>query len=34
VYYSNIRSIVDTSRKRGLNEFESLTRMIEGYSVF
>jgi len=25
---------VDTSRKRGLNEFESLTRMIEGYSVF
>jgi hypothetical protein len=33
-YYSNIRSIVDTSRKRGLNEFESLTRMIEGYSVF
>ena len=34
VYYSNIRSIVDTSRKRGLNEFESLTRMIEGYSIF
>jgi len=34
VYYSNIRSIVDTSRKRGLNEFVSLTRMIEGYSVF
>jgi len=34
VYYSNIRSIIDTSRKRGLNEFESLTRMIEGYSVF
>ena len=34
VYYSNIRSIVDTSRKRGLNEFESLTRMIEGCSVF
>ena len=34
VYYSNIRSIVDTSRKRGLNEFKSLTRMIEGYSVF
>ena len=34
VYYSNIRSIVDTSRKHGLNEFESLTRMIEGYSVF
>ena len=34
VYYSNIRSIVDTSRKRGLNEFESLTRMIKGCSVF
>ena len=34
VYYSNIRSIVDTSHKRGLNEFESLTLMIEGYSVF
>jgi hypothetical protein len=34
VYYSNIRSIIDTSRKRGLNEFESLTRMIEGYSLF
>ena len=33
-YYSNIRSIVDTSRKRGFNEFESLTRMIEGYSLF
>ena len=33
-YYSNIRSIIDTSRKRGLNEFESLTRMIKGYSVF
>jgi len=34
IFYSNIRSIIDTSRKRGLNEFESLTRMVEGHSVF
>jgi len=34
IYYSNIKSIVETSRKRGLNESESLTRMIERYSVF
>lgn len=34
VCYSNLRSIIDTSRKRGLNEFESLVSMIEGNSVF
>ena len=34
VYYSNIRSIVDTSRKHGLNEFESLVKLIQGYSLF
>ncbi len=33
-YYANIRSIIDTSRKRGLNEFETLQNVIEGYSVF
>ena len=32
--YANIRSIIDTSRKRGLNEFESLCTMINGDSVF
>lgn len=32
--YANIRSIIDTSRKRGLNEFESLVKVIQGYSVF
>lgn len=34
VYYSNIRSIIDTSRKRKMNEFKSLVSMIEGNSVF
>ena len=33
-YYSNIRSIIDTSRKKGLNEFKSLVSMIEGNSIF
>ena len=32
--YASLRSIVDTSRKRGLNEFESLMGVIRGDSVF
>jgi len=32
--YANIRSIVDTSRKRGLNEFVVLQNIIEGNRVF
>ena len=32
--YANLRSIVDTSRKRGLNEFKALRDMIAGVSVF
>lgn len=32
--YASLRSIIDTSRKRGLNEFDSLTRIISGNSVF
>ena len=32
--YANLRSIVDTSRKRGLNEFESLSGIIQGHRVF
>jgi len=32
--YANIRSIIDTSRKRGLNEFESLVAVIQGNSLF
>ncbi|MEA1892351.1 MAG: IS66 family transposase [Campylobacterota bacterium] len=32
--YANIRSIVDTSRKRGLNEFESLVSVMQGNSLF
>ena len=32
--YANLRSIVDTSRKRGLNEFKALRDMIAGISVF
>jgi len=32
--YAALRSIIDTSRKRGLNEFESLRSVIEGNSVF
>jgi len=34
VDYANLRSIVDTSRKRGLNEFEALRDIISGVSVF
>ncbi len=32
--YANLRSIIDTSRKRGLNEFESLVSVIQGNSLF
>lgn len=32
--YANLRSIIDTSRKRGLNEFDSLMGVIRGDSVF
>ena len=32
--YANIRSIIDTSRKKGLNEFESLSTVIDGNSLF
>ena len=32
--YANIRSIIDTSRKRDLNEFESLQQVIMGNSIF
>lgn len=32
--YATLRSIIDTSRKRGLNEFESLVKVIQGDSVF
>jgi len=32
--YANLRSIVDTSRKRGLNEFESLVKIVKGEFVF
>ena len=32
--YANLRSIVDTSRKRGMNEFEALRNVIGGDSVF
>ena len=32
--YASLRSIVDTSRKRGLNEFDSLMGVIRGDSVF
>jgi len=32
--YATLRSIIDTSRKRSLNEFETLQRVIEGDSVF
>lgn len=34
IRYANLRSIVDTSRKRGLNEFEALRDVISGRSVF
>ncbi len=32
--YASLRSIIDTSRKRGLNEFDSLLGVISGGSVF
>lgn len=32
--YATLRSIIDTSRKRGLNEFESLSAIIRAESVF
>lgn len=32
--YANLRSIIDTSRKRGLNEFDSLMGVIRGNCVF
>jgi len=32
--YANLRSIVDTSRKRGMDEFEALRDMIEGKPLF
>jgi len=32
--YANLRSIVDTSRKRGMNEFDALRDMIAGKSLF
>ena len=32
--YASLRSIIDTSRKRGLNEFDSLVGVISGGSVF
>ena len=32
--YANLRSIVDTARKRGMNEFEALRNVIGGDSVF
>jgi transposase len=32
--YATLRSIIDTSRKRGLDEFESLVSIIQGNSLF
>ncbi|MCK5679092.1 MAG: transposase, partial [Flavobacteriaceae bacterium] len=32
--YANIRSIIDTSRKRGVNEFEALVSICGGNSLF
>ena len=32
--YATLRSIIDTSRKRGFNEFESLVSVIKGDSLF
>ncbi len=32
--YATLRTIIDTSRKRGLNEFESLLSIIKGNSLF
>ncbi|MCK5853974.1 MAG: IS66 family transposase, partial [Sulfurovaceae bacterium] len=32
--YASLRSIIDTSRKRGLNEFDSLVGVISGENIF
>jgi len=32
--YASLRSIIDTSRKRGFNEFHALSQIISGNSVF
>ncbi|HIP41726.1 MAG TPA: hypothetical protein EYG90_04325 [Campylobacterales bacterium] len=32
--YASLRSIIDTSRKRGFNEFNSLIRVISGGEIF
>ena len=32
--YATLRSVVDTARKRGMNEFETLRNVIGGHSVF
>jgi len=32
--YATLRSIIDTSRKRGWNEFDSLVKVMEGNSLF
>ncbi|MEA2028705.1 MAG: IS66 family transposase [Campylobacterota bacterium] len=32
--YANLRSIIDTARKRGMDEFDALHRMINGESLF
>jgi hypothetical protein len=32
--YANLRSIIDTARKRGMNEFDALHRMLKGESLF
>jgi len=32
--YANLRSIVDTSRKRGMNEFEALRDVVDGATIF
>jgi len=34
INYANLCSIVDTSRKRGLNEFEALMDVISVVSIF
>jgi hypothetical protein len=33
-YYANIRTIIDTSRKQNINEFESLIKISNGNSIF
>ena len=32
--YANIRTIIDTSRKQNINEFESLIKISNGNSIF